>query len=284
MRAIQPCFEIAECSMNVRCPHSWSLIVIVSRQCRFGVPPPPVRSDTGSLLNILGKELLYGLPIGSGGRGQADATCLLRILSSLVSIVNHFNSSKNQRFRRQIGDGAATLSPDGTADNCFISLDKASQFRTYFVNHRSAQPVKQEPRSLVSASNLTFQLLGAKTRSMRGDKIGRPEPLLNRDAGSVQNSSGRGRGLTPARFAFIAVASGLDPEFVHPALRAPKSLRPPALSQIFKACLLIRKAFAKFPERPWKSWPNHAPKIPETPTGVKWISILFNSLAFHSNP
>ena len=86
--------------------------VIVSRQCRFGVPPPPVRSDTGSLLNILGKELLYGLPIGSGGRGQADATCLLRILSSLVSIVNHFNSSKNQRFRRQIGDGAATLSPD----------------------------------------------------------------------------------------------------------------------------------------------------------------------------
>jgi hypothetical protein len=69
------------------------------------------------------------------------------------------------------------------------------------------------------------------------------------------------------------VASGLDPEFVHPALRAPKSLRPPALSQIFKACLLIRKAFAKFPERPWKSWPDHAPKIPETPTGVKWISI-----------
>jgi len=85
MRAIQPCFEIAEYSMNVRCPHSWSLIVIVSRQCRFGVPPPPVRSDTGSLLNILGKELLYGLPIGSGGRGQADATGLLRILSSLVS-------------------------------------------------------------------------------------------------------------------------------------------------------------------------------------------------------
>jgi hypothetical protein len=71
------------------------------------------------------------------------------------------------------------------------------------------------------------------------------------------------------------VASGLDPEFVHPALRAPKSLRPPALSQIFKACLLIRKAFAKFPERPWKSWPDHAPKIPETPTGVKWISIIF---------
>ena len=55
-----------------------------------------------------------------------------------------------------------------------------------------------------------------------------------------------------------------------------KSLRPPALSQIFKACLLIRKAFAKFPERPWKSWPDHTPKIPETPTGVKWISILFN--------
>jgi hypothetical protein len=72
------------------------------------------------------------------------------------------------------------------------------------------------------------------------------------------------------------VASGLDPEFVHPALRAPKSLRPPALSQIFKACLLIRKAFAKFPERPWKSWPDHAPKIPETPTGVKWISINLN--------
>ena len=98
MRTIEPCLEIAESPVDVCCSRSWRLRVTIIRKHGFGVPFPAIGCNHQSFDYILHQKLPDRHFVRLSRNGQADTARPLGSLSMLVSIADHFNSTKNQRF------------------------------------------------------------------------------------------------------------------------------------------------------------------------------------------
>ena len=248
----------------------------IIRKRGFGIPSPPIGPNHRASFDILHKKFTYRLLIGVCSGGQADAARPLHVLSSLVSICNHFNSPKNQRFHRQAGHSPAALPSDGATDDRFIGLNSPPQSRSCVINHRMAQTVKHKPGRVVLASYLSLQLCGTKPWRMRRHQISRPKPFLNGHMTTMHYRT-RHRGSTPAAPpALIAKRLSDDPILPSATFWADESLRPPALRQVLQTGPVRRELPPILLQCFGKSWSPHTRTVPQIETLVKYVSILSN--------
>ncbi len=106
------------------------------------------------------------------------------------------------------------------------------------MNHPLAKPVQNVPCILRAAySKLPLKLQGTDSRRVCRHKVRRPKPFLNRNVGAVQNRAGRGRRLSSALLTFKDLPPTVEPSLPAGALRAHKTVGPPALDQISSAGL-----------------------------------------------
>jgi len=209
--------------------------------CRFGIPSPPVVPNHRDLLDILHQNRpLQRWPSGCGQPSQ-------RSPCACVSIPNHFNSPKNQCFRRQIGYCPATLSSNRTTDDRFVSLNTPRQSRSCVIDHGTSQTVKHEPSGLVLASYLWLQLFGAKPRRMCRHQISCPKPPLNAHMATMHRRASHRRSMSTAPTTFIPKRFLDHPILFAPAFRADESLRPSALRQVLQAGSIRRELPPKLP-------------------------------------
>jgi len=109
MSTIKPRFEITESPVNVRSPHSWSLPMPIVCKRGFGIPSPPIGPNHRASFDILHKKFTNRLLIGVCSGGQADTARPLYVLSSLVSICNHFNSPRQPVASATLAAGAGNV-------------------------------------------------------------------------------------------------------------------------------------------------------------------------------
>src|SRR5579864_3324952 len=111
----------------------------------------------------------------------------------------------------------------------FIDFDFTGQLRSGFVLHRFPNPVKHEPRSLLSQAEITGDFTTTHAIATVGHKPHRREPLIKRDRRFVQNRADLHGELLPAlsRLALPDSARFKEHWFLGPAVGTLHSIRPP---------------------------------------------------------
>ena len=112
---------------------------------------------------------------------------------------------------------------------------------------------------------------------MRGHEVGRPKPLLPRNVRARQERARDRRRLTPAGTAFENVARRVQPRGCSGALWADESIRPSTSNQVCSASRVRGNLLAELTHVLRISWATPCGNMLNCLTGVKGISIWFNS-------
>src|ERR1039457_7518845 len=185
-----------------------------------------------------------------------------------------FDGPENQRAMDCLGHAATPFSSERAADNDFVGFHATGQARSCVAHHAPTQSVQNEPRRLVSASQLTLELLGTHSGGEGGNQVGRPKPVLDGKMAAMKKRSRRDRRLMSALLTFMRVPTQDPPTAGTVALRTAKSFRPTALRKILPAVRVTRKLLMEFTQafRECRSW--HLQYLRKPSTCIKWISIL----------
>jgi len=104
------------------------------------------------------------------------------------------------------------------------------------IDHCLSQSVKEVPRRVVRGdAQLPLQLKSTDPGRMGRDKIGCPEPLLDRQVRTMHNSTRGRRSLSSAPLALEQIPPFVQPSRLRRAPRANEAIRPPRLSQVLSA-------------------------------------------------
>ena len=168
-----------------------------------------------------------------------------------------------------LGHAAPSFTPDRAADYHFVGFHATGQARTRVAHHAPTQPVQNEPRRLVSASQLTLELLGTHSGGKGGNQVGRPKPVLDGKMAAMKQRSCRDRHLMSALLTFMRGPTQEPPTARTVALRTTKSFRQTALRKICPAVGVARKSLPKFTQafRKCRSW--HSQQLQKQPTCIK---------------
>ena len=114
MSAVQPGLQIAKDPMNVQ-GAGFGMVEFVSipSHCAFGISLPLIGINFGSWFHIIRQEATNGNFIRSLGFNQPEPTCSLHVIAMLISVDEHFHSSKNQPTMCRARHSSASLPGTG---------------------------------------------------------------------------------------------------------------------------------------------------------------------------
>jgi hypothetical protein len=275
MGAIQPSFQVSERTVNMKGMRVGGMKPrFVAFQRGFGIAPPSIGVNLAAGLHALLQKVANRDGIGSLGQRQAKASGLFHFLSMLVGVGDDFDGPENQRAMDCLGHAATPFSSDRAADNDFVGFHATGQARSRVAHPAPTQPVQNEPCCLVSASQLTLELLGTHSGGEGCNQVGRPKPVLDGKMAAMKKRSRRDRRLMSALLTFMRVPTQDPPTAGTVALRTAKSFRPTALRKILPAVRVTRKLLPEFTQafRECRSW--HLQYLRKPSTCIKWIIIM----------
>ena len=281
MGAIEPGFQVSERTVNVkgvRIGGVKPVFVVFHRS--FGVAPPSISVDLAAGFHAFVQEVANRDGVGLPSQRQAEAAGLFHFLSMLIGVGDDFDGPKNQGAMGCLGHASPSFPSDGATDNDFIGFHATCQAGSRIANHTPTQAMQNEPRRLVTASQLTLELLGTHTGGEGCNQVGRPKPILDGKMTAMKKRSRSDRRLMSALLTFMRVPTQEPPTAGTVALRTAKSFRPTALRKILPAVRVARKPLPEFtqPLRECRSW--HSQDLRKPSTCIKWISIYGYTATF----
>jgi hypothetical protein len=191
----------------------------------------------------------------------------------LIGVGDDFDGPKNQGAMGGLGHASPSFPSDRATNNDFVGFHATCQAGSRVANHTPTQAMQNEPRRLVTASQLTLELLGTHAGGKGCNQVGRPKPILDGKMTAMKKRSSSDRRLMSALLTFMRVPTQEPPTAGTVALRTAKSFRPTALRKILPAVRVTRKPLPEFtqPLRECRSW--HSQDLRKPSTCIKWISI-----------
>ena len=257
--------------------------MFVAFQRSFGIAPPSISVNLTAGIHALLQKVANRDSIGSLGQRQAKASGLFHFLSMLVGVGDDFDGPENQRAMGCLGHAAPPFTPDRAADYYFVGFHATCQARSRVAHHAPTQTVQNEPRRLVSASQLTLELLGTHSGGEGCNQGGRPKPVLDGKMAAMKQRSRRDRSLMSALLTFMRVPTQEPPTAGTGALRTAESFRPTGLRKILPAVCVTRKLLPEFTQAFRKCRSRHWQFLRKPSTCIKWISILAD-MSFGARP
>ena len=181
MSAVEPCFQIAKCAMDVQHCRFLLWLMKIALHRRLRVTAPPICGDYRSFVDIALHELADRNLVCPFRRGEPQPTGFLFRAPLTILIDFHFDCTEDQSIRFFLADATPSFALHWTANDCFIGFHPPSKQCAGVVDHGSAQTVEHVPSRPVSRdSQLSLQLQCAHPRRMRRNQVGRPEPVSQR--------------------------------------------------------------------------------------------------------
>lgn len=166
-----------------------------------------------------------------------------------------FDGTDNERSVAQL---APTSRSFLIADVRLIHFHLAAQRLSPGPEHCPAQFLEHRPGRFVAVdAELTLKLERRHPRRVRGDQVGRPEPLPQRRACTVQHRAGCHRGLMAARLALPEMAVRQLERVRVPAPGASVPVRPAGSGEVGTTRRLVGKPGLKLGQRCGEGRPRH---------------------------
>jgi hypothetical protein len=247
MSAVEPRFEAAQSPVDMqRMRFGWPEFMPIGGQGRGRVSFPLVGANFGSRLDIFLQIATNRSGIRPGCDCESQPAGLFHLAIIFIGAGDHLHRAKNEGAVGRLCPAQPFFTSEGSPNNDLVRFHSAAQAEAGLVDHRAAQAMQQVPGGFVAASHLPLQLDRAHAGGVRGHEIRGPEPLTQRKVRPMQHRARGNRSLTGTLAAFINMTPGLAPIGVRSAMRANKTLRPPALGQVVEAGCFLGKLLTKF--------------------------------------
>jgi len=206
MGPIDPCFEVAENTMDMRGhpmgplgganhPHP----MFVAHKSVVGITAPAIRSKRRTGFDILSQKMTDAHLTGIVQGRKPKPPGALATLPLFVFVSQNLDGADHQCLVFGRRNTATSLAFCRAADDRLIGFDQAGESASVLVDHPLTESMQHMPGGCIAGTaQLPLDLDGADSRGVGRDQIGGPEPLLDGDVRTVHDGAGCGGGLVPA--------------------------------------------------------------------------------------
>jgi hypothetical protein len=208
MSSVEPGFKVSEHLVDVgeslvralRLSHDPNVVDELFKS-RVRVSPPAIGSDPTLGLHIFCQKSSQTLLGSVRDQGEPEPARALAPLAGLVLIDEYLDSAHDQAL---VPSPASSRAFFGSSNECLVGFDQSGNLGAGVAHHAFAETMEKVPGGVMALeTQLPLKLERADPRRESGHMIGRREPVLKWNFGTMQGSPRHGRRL-------IATAAALD--------------------------------------------------------------------------